>query len=661
MAREYARAGRLLSIDLTRGAIGVLPTADYLPAALGGRALGAALAWDMIRPGMSPFDPESPLMFLAGPLAGTIAPAAGRCTVCALAPQGYPTSWFSRASMGGDMGHHLRGAGYDGLIITGRAPEPVYIWITADQAVIRDAQDLWGAGIMRTQSVLHARHGKGARVAAIGPAGETLSRIASIGLNEGSAAGQCGFGAVMGSKNLKAVAAYGTARPRLANPDAFSRLIKALSREYAEDQRRRSRRRPSSRRPPGKRVPCSKGCLHACAARYEGVRGVIFPAREYEGVMQCVSHRFAGYQDYYWDLGFQAGFELNMIANDWGINHWDVLKGLYPWIGMCHEAGMLPDIGGRPVEIDSPTFWYEVLEAIATRQGPMAEIVADGGRRAIERTGLLPDEGCQLYTGWGYANHWDGRGPHGNDIRYPFWLVSALMWMADTRDPMGSAHGYVQDLTRASPFGLGILDWAQMQALAERLYGDPQAMDPQSDGEGKPEAALFHARRAMLKDSLPVCDRVFPRLVTTTTQDGVPRIEGYEGPDLEAALYRLATGHDVDTGQLERLAEKALALERGEQIRDWRRSRADEQHVLEFFCNTDEQQANPLRGERQRARPDDLERLAQRFYELRDWDPLSGHPTQEALSSLGLDQVRQSLQEAGLLVSSEILPGQERS
>lgn len=643
MGNRYARAGRLLTVDLTRGTFSTLPTSDYRDNALGGRSLAAGLAWAMLRAGMTPFDPKNPLMFLSGPLAGTRAPSAGRCTVCSLSPQGYPTPWFSRASMGGDLGHHLRGAGYDGLIVTGRAPAPVYLWITEDGAAIRDASGLWGQGIMATQETLRVRHGRSVRVASIGPAGETCSAIASIGVNEGSAAGQCGFGAVMGAKNLKAVAAYGTAPPHLADPEGLRALVTGIARESAQDRRLREERaapRGSSRRfPAGKRVSCSRGCLHACAVRYEGVSGVVQEDRSYSGVMQCTSHRFPGGDDLPWALGFEAGFELNMVANDWGINHWDVVKGLFSWIGLSHQAGMLPDINGRPVELDAPSFWYEVLQSIATRRGPMAEVVADGGLRAIQRTGILPDICRQLYTGWGYGNHWDGRGPRGNDIRYPFWLASALMWMTDTRDPMGSAHGYVQDLARMGPIGLGLFDWDQMQGLAEHYYGEAKAMDPYSDGEGKPEAALFHARRSMLKDSLPVCDRAFPRLVTASTDDGIPRVLGYEGRDLEAALYRLATGEDVDTAALDQMAERALALERVQQMRDFGRSRADERHVLDFFCTTDEERASPWVGERKRADPDALEALAQRFYALRGWDPLTGHPTAEVLADLGLSAV----------------------
>jgi hypothetical protein len=360
--------------------------------------------------------------------------------------------------------------------------------------------------------------------------------------------------------------------------------------------------------------------------RFEGVPGTLFPEKDYAGIVQCTSGRFSGAEGHYWNLGFEAGFELNMLANDWGINHWDLMKGLFPWIGMCYRAGLMSDLDGRSIELDESRFWYDVLYAIKTHAGPMAELVGDGGRRAIARTGFLPEDARQLYTGWGYANHWDGRGPRGNQIPYPFWLVSALLWMIETRDPMGSTHGYVQDMLRVSPFGQGTLSWEQLMGIGERVYGRPEAMDPLSAYAGKAEPALWHLQRSVIKDSLPLCDRVFPRLFTSLEDDGLPRVVGLEGPDFEARLYSLATGQSLDTEGLHQLAESALTLERAQQMRDWDRTRALDDTVLDFFCETTEEHPNPLLGERKRAEKAPLVALASEFYALRGWDLETGNP-----------------------------------
>jgi aldehyde:ferredoxin oxidoreductase len=217
--------------------------------------------------------------------------------------------------------------------------------------------------------------------------------------------------------------------------------------------------------------------------------------------------------------------------------------------------------------------------------------------------------------------------------------------MIDTRDPMGSTHGYVQDMTKISPFGQDVLDWEQLQALGERIYGASAAMDPLSDYEGKAEPALWHARRSMIKDSLPLCDRTFPRLFTSLTDDGLPRVDSVDGPDFEAHLYRLVTGHEVDSAELERSAERALTVERLEQLRDFGRTRETDDGVLDFFCDTLEEYTNPLLGDRKRAQRDPLTELATSFYALRGWDTERGLPTRERIESLGLSHTLEELEQ----------------
>jgi len=140
----------------------------------------------------------------------------------------------------------------------------------------------------------------------------------------------------------------------------------------------------------------------------------------------------------------------------------------------------------------------------------------------------------------------------------------------------------------------------------------------------------------MVKDSLPLCDRVFPRLFTSLTEDGLPRVDGIKGPDFEYHLYALATGNEIGPEGLDEAADRALNLERAEQVRDFGRSRATDDPVLDFFCETTEENPNPLLGERRRAERGPLTELATRFYALRAWNPETGNPTAERLRQLGL-------------------------
>ena len=197
-------------MDLTTRKVSESSTFDYVPKFLGGRGLGAKICWDEVPPEVGAFDPENRLVFATGPLQGTLAPTSGRFTVVGKSPQSTPVESFTRSGVGGHFAPELKWAGYDAVIIQGKASQPVYLWISDQKAQILDAKDLWGLDTYQTQQALWKIHGNKTRVMVIGKAGENQSRIACILTDTGDASGQGGFGGVMGSKNLKAIAVRGT-------------------------------------------------------------------------------------------------------------------------------------------------------------------------------------------------------------------------------------------------------------------------------------------------------------------------------------------------------------------------------------------------------------------------------------------------------------------
>ena len=216
--------GRILKVNLSTGAIekGTIP-AEYARDYIGGSGLGARLLWDAFDPAPDPLDPASPLVWMTGPLTGTGGPTTGRSNLCARSPH---TGLWGEANIGGFMGPELRYAGYDILWITGRAAEPVYLWIFNDRVEIRPAGDLWGkADTYETQTLIQAETGQAqAKVACIGRAGENLVPYACIISDHGRAAGRTGMGAVMGSKHLKAIAVRGTGKIPLADEPTYKKL-----------------------------------------------------------------------------------------------------------------------------------------------------------------------------------------------------------------------------------------------------------------------------------------------------------------------------------------------------------------------------------------------------------------------------------------------------
>jgi aldehyde:ferredoxin oxidoreductase len=226
--------GKLLRVDLSGGRIWEEPlNEEYARLFVGGSGLAARYLLDMVGPETDPLGPENPLILMTGPLVGTAMPSAGRLSVCALSPL---TRIWGESNTGGFVGPELRFAGYDGIIVTGRADRPVWLSIVEGEARLHDAADLWGLDSYATQERVRELLGEPkARVLCIGPAGERGVKMAAVMNDHGRAAGRTGMGAVMGSKNLKAVALRGTAQVPLADPEGFKETVREVNAATSED------------------------------------------------------------------------------------------------------------------------------------------------------------------------------------------------------------------------------------------------------------------------------------------------------------------------------------------------------------------------------------------------------------------------------------------
>jgi len=226
---------RLLAVNLTSGKTETrIVDPAYTRQYIGGSGLGVRLLWDSLSPARDPLDPASPLLWSTGPLTGTGSPTTGRFTICGRSPQ---TGLWGESNLGGFMGPELRFAGFDGVLITGRAAKPVYLWIHDGQVEIRDASQLWGtADTKETQRLIKAEVGEPqARVACIGLAGERLVPFACILADHGRAAGRTGMGTLMGSKNLKALAVRGTGKIGFAQPEAYKKRRMEANKQLLEE------------------------------------------------------------------------------------------------------------------------------------------------------------------------------------------------------------------------------------------------------------------------------------------------------------------------------------------------------------------------------------------------------------------------------------------
>lgn len=234
----YGWHGSILRVDLTQRKTSVedidpVVARDFI----GGRGWAIHYLYHEMDPAVDPLSPENKLIFATGPLTGTAAPTGNRYMVVTKSPL---TGALSCSNSGGRFPTELKRTGFDLVIFEGKASSPVYVWINDDQVEIRPADELWGKTVPQTEDALLQATTSRARVACIGPAGERLSRIAAIVNDKGRAAARSGVGAVMGSKNLKAVVVRGTREPALADAAGMDELCRRLQTEVGGDVRKGS-------------------------------------------------------------------------------------------------------------------------------------------------------------------------------------------------------------------------------------------------------------------------------------------------------------------------------------------------------------------------------------------------------------------------------------
>ena len=220
--------GQYLDINLSNGTITTLPLAEEMARQyIGGSGFGAKFLYEATGPETDPLGPENILVFATGPVTSSAGFNSDRFEVISKSPH---TGIYGEANCGGKWGSKFKKTGYDAIILRGKSKDPVYINVTDEEVTIKTAAELWGLDTFQTHRKLKEAEGKDCEVACIGPSGENLIRIAAIiadGMH-GRAAGRCGLGAVMGSKNLKAIVVKGNKNADVADPDKVKEINKAL-------------------------------------------------------------------------------------------------------------------------------------------------------------------------------------------------------------------------------------------------------------------------------------------------------------------------------------------------------------------------------------------------------------------------------------------------
>ncbi|MFX0125754.1 MAG: aldehyde ferredoxin oxidoreductase family protein [Candidatus Hodarchaeota archaeon] len=224
--------GKYLDVDLSTGKITDSALDMHLAERfIGGKGLGAKILYDSLKPSIEPLSSNNILLFMTGPLSGTSVQTSGRWCIVTKSPH---TGIYLDSQIGGKFGHRLKRAGYDFIIVQGKADSPCYLEISSEKVEIHPANDLWGKGTYQVEEILKKRY-IGSEVCSIGPAGENLVTFASIMTDRTHMAGRGGAGAVMGSKNLKAVVVGGDQKIEGVNPGKFKDLARAFRKKVREN------------------------------------------------------------------------------------------------------------------------------------------------------------------------------------------------------------------------------------------------------------------------------------------------------------------------------------------------------------------------------------------------------------------------------------------
>jgi aldehyde:ferredoxin oxidoreductase len=638
MSKEAGYAGKILRVDLSSGSTATVDTSKYAPKFIGGRGIAAKIYWDEVSPQVDPFDPENRLLFFTGPVAGFAQLAGSRWQVCGKSPA-TDTKQFCYSNLGGHWGAGLKFAGYDGLIIQGQSDKPVYLLIRDDTVEIRDAVSLWGKGAVRVRETLKAELGNSVRVVAAGPAGDNLVSFASLQADNDSS-GSCGFGAVMGSKNLKAIAVRGSGSVRAAQPERLRELARHIRQLKAGTEETSQAQAAGSKI----RVEACYGCTH------DGCSRTVFEASDgTRGKFMCQSGVF--YQERarrYSEEPVEVAFRANRLCDDYGLDT-DAIDNIIKWLSRCHQAGILnEDNTGLPLsQMGSLEFIERLVRNIALREG-FGDVLAQGIHKAAQTVG----QGTQdLITDYvikaGQSSHYGGQ----------LYITTGLFYAMEPRYPIQQLHEVsrlVMTWLRWANQRDGYLSSSILRAIASRFWGSEIAGDF-STYEGKALAAIKIQDRQYAKESLVLCDFFWPIMNVANSEDHVG------DPTLESQIFSAVTGKETNEEEMYRFGERVFNLQRSILAREGHHGRESDRLPDTFFtkplknpfgnpeCQVPGRDGELFSRKGMVIDREEFEDMKTEYYRLRGWDPVTGLQKKEQLEELGLADTVDDLNKYELL------------
>jgi len=598
--------GKILRVNLSEKKVSTstLPD-DLLKDYLGGRGIGARILYEENPPRVDPYSPENRFILFTSPTMGTSAPC---CVKLSLVTKSPLSGTILMTLAGGFFGSAFKRTGYDGIIITGKAKEPVYLQIRDDRVEILNAKHLWGKDTLETQEILQSRIGsREAKVACIGPAGEKRVRYASV-FSESHAFGRGGGGAVMGSKNLKAIIVKGTQKVPLADEQAFEDYIKEIILPKFRTSERVKKFGPYGT-PGVLAIVNSQGILPtrnyqkgvfegAAAIDGEAVKEASIKHETcYRCPVACKPHtrvesgEYAGYDtegpeyETLYAFGSNLGnsnlgsiIAANKLCQLYGVDTISI-GNVIGFAMECFEKGILTKKNTEDLELrfGNHQNLLPLIKKIAFREG-LGDILAEGVKRAAEKFG----KGAHDYAMEVKGLEMSGYDPRG----------AKTMGIAYATSPRGGCH--------------------QRGLIVQETFGLPPFVDRFST-EGKGELARRKQDEAAVQDALGFC--VF---VSRGDPIGFPEM---------AEMFSLATGVSLTPADLLKAGERIWNIERLYNLREGFTGKDD--YLPKRFLEQPMDQG-PTKGH---VVP--LDQLLKDYYQQRGWDE-KGRITPEKLEELGL-------------------------
>jgi aldehyde:ferredoxin oxidoreductase len=627
---EYGYAGEILRVDLSTGKISRLNTADYSSRFLGGRGIGAKIYWDETNSGTKAFDPENCLVFTTGPVAGFMRFSGCRWQICGKSPEMEPEA-FSYANFGGSWGAWLKYAGYDGLVVTGRAAQPVYIYIDSEGKIeIREASHLWGYTTIETQDILQAERGKEPRVLSIGPAAENLVAFATLLAAENSSASS-GFGCVLGSKKLKAVVVKvdNKKKPLAAKPEELQALAKLVY-----ETNTRNREEGEYKNQTGRMIACH-GCISGCPRMTYEAEG----NHKFKSYCQAGMVYFKPAQKYY-GKNTDVDKLAERLCDKYGLDT-IILETMIVWLEKCYTAGILTEVEtGLPLsKIGSLEFIETLVKKISFRE-EFGDILAQGTLKAARIVGKGSDNFLK--------NLIATRGSECLEYDLRLMLTNALFYATEPRRPITLLHAVAIPFRRWSHWHQGLpgslLSTEIWFDLARRYWGSLEA-GRFATYAGKPLAAKGIQDYEYIIDSLIFCDRVWP-IYQVHPED--PRLEL---GTLESRIVSAITGRVIDEPELLKIGERIVNLQRAILLRqNWGGRKGDT--IMDYFfeepsqgvyfnpeCEVPDLDGKIVSMKGSRIDRTEFEKMKDEYYLLRGWDVATGIPTRTKLEELDLGDI----------------------